>query len=385
MTERECYVGLDVHKDSITMAVAEAGREDPRVVATIPNTTLALLKQLRRLGALKSLRCCYEAGPTGYGIYRCLREAGVACEVIAPSLVPVKAGDRVKTDSRDARKLARSHRAGELTPIHVPDETTEAMRDLERARDDAKKAEKAVRNQLGKFLLRYDRKYEGKTPWTKTHLDWIRQQSFEHEAQNRVLQDYLRAAEDASERVARVTADIEELVESWSWAPMVKALQALRGVRLLTAVILVAELGDLRRFGTAGELMSFLGLVPSENSTGNRKRRGGITRTGNSHARWVLVEAAWSYRFAPRMSREIRRRNQGVSEEVQRIAWKAQRRLNGRYRRLLGRGKQVQRVITAVARELAGFVWAIGQQPKLVADLQATRVHSRKRAAGSDS
>ncbi len=282
--------------------------------------------------------------------------------------MPIKAGDKVKTDRRDACKLARSHRAGELTPIHVPDEVTEAMRDLERARDDAKRAEKAVRNQLGKFLLRHDRKYDGKTPWTQTHRDWIRRQTFEHEAQNRVLQDYLHAVEEAGERVARLTKDIEELVESWSSAALVKALQALRGVRLITAAILVAELGDLRRFRSAPEFMSFLGLVPSENSTGKSRRQGRITRTGNSHARWVLVEAAWSYRFPPRMSTEIRKRNEGVSQEVKSIAWKAQRRLHGRYRRLLGRGKQVQRTITAVARELAGFVWAIGQQPKLLAE-----------------
>ena len=368
MSEKIFYVGLDVHKDTITVAVAEEGRGETWVVATIPNTTFSLLKVLRKLGAWENLRCCYEAGPTGYGIYRFLKEAGIACEVIAPSLVPVKAGDKVKTDRRDARKLARSHRAGELTPIHVPEEVTEAMRDLERARDDAKKAEKRVRNQLGKFLLRQGRKYDGKTPWTQKHLDWIRRQSFEHEAQNRVLQDYLRAVEEAGERVVRLTKDIEELVESWSLAPLVKALQALRGVRLITAVILAAELGDLRRFKSAPELMGYLGLVPSENTTGKRRRQGAITRTGNSHARWILVEAAWSYRFPPRMSAEIRRRNKPVSDEVKTIAWKAQRRLNGRYRRLQGRGKQLQRTITAVARELAGFVWAIGQQPKLLAE-----------------
>ena len=199
-----------------------------------------------------------------------------------------------------------------------------------------------------------------------THLEWIRKQKFEHEAQNRVLIVYLRAVEVARDRVAQLTKDLEELVPSWSLAPIVMALQSLRGVRLITAVILASELGDLRRFKTARQLMSFLGLVPSENSTGGSRRQGRITRTGNTHARWVLVESAWNYRFRPSMSAAIRKRNQGVSEEVKRISWKAQHRLHSRYCRLLGRGKSPQRTVTAVARELAGFIWAIGQQQQLL-------------------
>jgi transposase len=361
------YVGLDVHKATIAIAVAEGQGGEPQILSTIPNELSILLKHLGRMGPPESLHCCYEAGPTGYGLYRELKAQGISCDVVAPSLVPVQAGNRVKTDRRDAAKLARFLRSGDLTPIYVPDALSEAMRDLERSRDDAKKAERVARNQLGKFLLRQGRKYPGKTTWTMKHLEWIRAQSFEHEAQRRVLTDYLHAVEEASKRVERLTKDIADLVEGWSLAPLVKGLQALRGVSLMTAVILLAELGDLSRFKSARQLMAYLGLVPSERSSGESQRRGRITRTGNIHARWVLVEAAWAYRFKPQMSYEIRRRNEGVSKEVQSIAWNAQHRLHNRYRKLLARGKSLQRTVVAVARELSGFVWAISREKQVVA------------------
>ncbi len=358
------FVGLDVHADSIAIAVAEPGRGEPAIVATIPNDTALLLKRLRRLGRV---RCCYEAGPTGFGLHRDLKAAGFENIVVAPSLVPVKAGDRVKTDRRDAVKLARFLRSGDLTEVHVPDVATEAIRDLERARDDAKKAERVARHQLAKFLLRHGRRYPAKTAWTERHLTWIRGQMFEHEAQQRVLEDYLRTVEDLRDRVARLTASIIELVETWSLGPLVKALQSLRGVNVITATVLAAELGDLARFQTAPELMGYLGLVPSEHSSGDSRQRGRLTRTGNGHARRVLVEAAWAYRFRAAKSPAIRKRSEGIDEEVKRIAWRAQERLCAKYRKLLARGKNKNKAVAAVARELAGFVWAIARQPRLLA------------------
>jgi transposase len=362
------FVGLDVHKESIAIAVADGDGSAPENVATIPNDTTLLLKRLKKLGAGASLKCCYEAGPTGFVLQRALAAAGVECAVIAPSLVPQRAGDRVKTDRRDAVKLARFLRSGDLTEVHVPEAATEAMRDLERCRDGAKRAERTARHQLSKFLLRQGRRYEGKIAWTDKHLDWIRTQVFDHEAHNRVLVDCVQAVENATARVQQLTKDVVELVESWSLRPLVKALQALRGVQIISAVVLAAELGDFARFASAPALMGYLGLVPSEHSSGETKKRGRITRTGNSHVRRILVESAWSYRHRPRMSSAIRKRNEGVAPGVQAIAWKAQNRLNGRYNKLLGRGKNKQQTVTAIARELAGFVWSIARQSQLLAN-----------------
>lgn len=360
------FVGLDVHKDTIAIAVADSDGSRPELLATVPHDIAGLIRRLKKLGPASSLRVCYEAGPTGFGLCRALRKAGIACVVIAPSLVPVQAGDRVKTDARDAMRLARFLRSGDLTEVHIPEPATEAMRDVERARDDAKKAERVCRHQLSKFMLRQDRRYEGKT-WSVKHLTWARQQVFEHEAHNRVLVDYVTAVEAATERVARLTKDIGELVTSWSLAPLVTALQALRGVKLITAVVIAAEIGDTKRFSTAPELMGYIGLVPSEHSSGDSKRRGRITRTGNRHVRRVLVEAAWSYRFQPKLSPAIKARNELVSPEVQAIAMKAQHRLCGRYRKFMARGKNKQQTVVAIARELAGFIWNIGRQEKLLA------------------
>jgi transposase len=357
------FIGLDVHKDSITIAVAEsAGCAE--VVATIPNDMALVLKRLKKLAEGWTTHFCYEAGPTGFGLCRALREAGLNCQVVAPSLVPQLTGNRIKTDRRDAVKLARFLRSGDLTEVQVPDAATEAMRDLERARDDAKNAERAARHQLTKFLLRHDRKYPGKTSWTGMHLDWIRKQQFEHEAQNRVLVDYLQSVEQATQRVAQLTKSIAELVEQWSLKPLVEALMGLRGVQLISAVVLTAEIGDFQRFATARAFMAYLGLVPSEHSSGESRRQGRITKSGNGHARRILVEAAWSYRFRPAMSREIRLRNEGLSPAIRATTWKAQQRLNGRYKKLLARGKTKQQVVTALARELAGFVWCIARQPE---------------------
>lgn len=360
------YVGLDVHKDSIVIAVAREGREAAETWKTIPYDGVRLRKALKMLVQRGGeLRVCYEAGPTGFGLCRGLREAGIDCIVVAPSLVPGKTGDRVKTDRRDARKLAHFLRSGDLTAVYVPDEAVEAIRDLERARDDAKCAERVARHQLSKFLLRHDRHWQG-TTWTVKHRDWIRTQKFAYPAQQRVLEDYLKTVEDLAERVERLTAQVGELVEETVLAPLVNALQAFRGISTVSAVTIAAEVGDLRRFATAGQFMSYVGLIPSEDSTGKRRRQGPITRCGNAHLRRILVEAAWHYRHVPVMSRELRRRNQGVATGVRRIAWEAQKRLNKRFYHLVYAGKSTQKAVVAVARELAGFIWAVGQEETLV-------------------
>lgn len=360
------YGGLDVHKDSIVIGVAREGREAAKAWKTIPYDVVRLRKALKMLVKDgETLKVCYEAGPTGFGLCRRLREAGIDCIVVAPSLVPGKPGDRVKTDRRDAMRLAHFLRSGDLTEVYVPEEAVEAIRDLERARDDAKKAERAARHQLSKFLLRHDRRYEG-TAWTVRHRDWVRTQKFAYPAQQRVLEDYLKTVEDLAERVTRLTQAMEELVQETALAPMVKALQSFRGISTVSAVTIAAEVGDLRRFPTPGQFMSYVGLVPSEDSSGKRRRQGPITRCGNGFVRRILVETAWHYRHVPTMSKELRRRNQGVAEGVRRIAWKAQQRLHKRMYRLIHAGKSAQKATTAVARELAGFVWAVGQEPSLL-------------------
>lgn len=362
------YIGLDVHKDTIVIAIADEGRSAALVWKTIPYDEVRLLKALQLLRKSGSmLKVCYEAGPTGYGIHRRLTEAGVDCQVVAPSLIPTQVGNRVKTDRRDAKRLAQFHRSGDLTPIYVPDEAVEALRDLERAREDAKRSETTARHQLSKFLLRHSRRFTDGRNWTCRHLAWVRGQQFAHESQKRVLCDYIKAMEDAGERVKQLEQDIDELVWTTAVAPLVKALMALRGVSLITATTVAAEIGDMKRFATAGQFMAFLGLVPSEHSSGATQRRGGITRTGNSRVRRLLVEAEWNYRFLPNMSPAIRRRNEPVAEGVRLIAWRAQHRLHRRLVRLKARGKEHKKAVTAVARELAGFIWAIGQEKQLLA------------------
>jgi len=250
--------------------------------------------------------------------------------------------------------------------VYVPDEAVEAIRDLERARDDAKRAERVARHQLSKFLLRHDRRWEGGTTWTQKHRDWIRAQRFAYPAQQRVLEDYLKTVEDLAERVERLTAQMAELVQETTLSPLVHALQAFRGISVVSAVTIAAEVGDLRRFATASQFMSYVGLVPSENSTGKRRRQGPITRCGNGHLRRIIVEAAWHYRHLPLMSKELRRRNQGLAKGVRQIAWQTQKRLNKRLYHLLHAGKSVQKAMTALARELAGFIWAVGQEETLL-------------------
>lgn len=353
------YVGLDESKDTIEVAVAEGGsRGEVREHGSIPNTPMALRKLVRKLGRPRDLYFAYEAGPTGYGTYRELRALGSNCVVVAPSRTPRRSGDRIKNDRRDAVNLARLHRAGELTPVWVPDEATEAMRDLTRAREDAKYAQTRARQRLNAFLLRHARHYPGRSRWTAAHLSWIRRQGFEQAGQQVCLDEYLEAVQEAGRRVERLESQIRELLPLWDKAPVVKALMAHRGVSLVVAATTVAELGDLPRFSRARDLMGFVGLVPSLNATGLKHRTGAITKTGNAHVRRCLVEAAWAYRHPPRRSVELQRRLEGQPDEVQQIAWKAQLRLCGRYRRMRARGKQHNKVVVAIARELIGFLWA---------------------------
>ena len=362
--DSEVYVGLDTSKLKISVAVAAAGRDgEVRFFGDIASTPEAVERLVRKLAQrYRRLFFAYEAGPTGYGLQRQIVALGHDCAVVAPSLIPKRPGERIKTNRRDALSLARLHRAGELTPVWVPDPGHEAMRELVRAREAAMEDLRAKRQHLQSFLLRHGRIFTGRGAWTKAHTRWLCELCFEHPAQHIVLAEYRQAILDAEARLERLTGQVAELVPSWSMAPLVTAYQAMRGVAFLTAVTFAAEIGDVRRFDSPRQLMAYLGLVPSESSTGEKVRRGGITKAGNSRARRVLIEGAWTYRFPARMGRALQERQNGLPKAVCDIAWKAQLRLCGRYRKLAARGKRQGVVTAAIAREMAAFLWAIGRE-----------------------
>ncbi len=356
------HVGLDDHKDNICVAVADADGSEARLYGQIDHTPEQVDKLLKKLGAGgHELVCWYEAGACGYGLYRQIVAAGHRCHVVAPSLTPRRAGDRIKTDSRDSMALARLGRAGELIPVWVPDEAHEAMRDLTRLREDATKALRQARQQLGSFLLRHGCRYApGKKRWGKQFSLWLDSLRFDNAVQEVVFTEYVQAEASAASRVARIEKQMDEALEQWSLRPVVQALRALRGVDTIAAMTLIAELGDLRRFSSPRQLMTYLGLIPSEHTSSNKTRRGGITKTGNGHARRILIESAWCYRHRAYMTEHLKRKAKDAPQEAQDIAWKGQKRLCKRYQTLLAKGKLKVQVCAAIARELSGFVWAIG-------------------------
>jgi transposase len=362
-SSKTLFVGLDVHKDTIAVAYAVEDRGAEVVsLGTIGTRQYDIDKLLRRLEAKgATLMFAYEAGPCGYWLYRYLTRRGLTCAVVAPSLIPRKAGDRVKTDRRDAVTLARLLRSGDLSSIYVPTVDDEAIRDLSRARDDAVRDLKRSKVRLKAFLLRQDIRYEGRANWTAAHLRWLAHVVCPTPAQQIVFQEYVHTVTEQSERLRRLAAELQAAAQSWRLFPVVTAVQALRGIEFTGAITLIAEVGDLTRFDTPKKLMSYLGLTPSEYSSGEHRHQGGITKAGNGHARRALVEGAWAYRYPAKVSRHLQLRLEHVPTEVRAIAWKAQVRLCKRYRVLSARGKHVNRVVVAIAREMAAFAWAIAR------------------------
>ncbi|MEB2494308.1 IS110 family transposase [Peribacillus frigoritolerans] len=361
MKDVQKFVGLDVSKDSIAVAIADSGRGEPRFHGTIQNKPEDIRKLMKKLGKPESLLVCYEAGSSGYGIYRFLLSMDIDCMVVAPSLIPKRSGDRVKTDKRDSIRLAQLLRAGELTSVWVPDEDHEALRDLIRARHDAREDLQSSRQRLVHFLLRHGiRPPQGVRNWSVKHREWLKRLTFERASQRIVFQEYLHAINEVVDRMKRIEAQIHEEALQSEHAPVIQALQTLRGVAEVTAVTLVAEIGQFSRFSNPRQLMSYAGLVPKEYSSGSSRWQGSITKTGNSQIRRSIVEVCWSYRHRPSLKGELLKRQEGQDPEAKRIAWKAQHRLHMKYHRISAKGKGGKVAVVAVARELLGFIWAIG-------------------------
>jgi len=358
------YVGLDVSKEKIAVAIADEGREPARYHSAIAHTPDAVGRLMRKLQSKEvTLEVCYEAGPTGYDLYHWLTKMGISCTVIAPSRIPQRPGDAVKTDRRDAERLAQLHRAGELTAIHVPTPEIEALRDLIRAREAARGELHRTRQRIIHFLLRHQiHTPEGmKRRWTKRYRQWLSTLTFEFAAQERVFAEHLQELREVEERIKRFEAAMREEAEICTYAPVIQALQGLRGIALLTAMTLVVEIGNFERFRSPAQLMSYLGLVPREYSSGASTKRGRLTKTGNSAVRRTLVESAWSYRHRPAVKGELEKRLEGQCAHVQETSWKAQERLHRKYLKMVKRGKHRNVAMAAVGRELVGFIWSIAR------------------------
>lgn len=375
MNTHSTYVGMDVHKESIQVAVILPRHSQVSEEWSMRHDAKAagrLCRKLEKLSGRSRIVSCYEAGPCGYGFQRELEAAGIRCMVVAPSLIPIKPGDHIKTDRRDARKLAGLLRAEELTEVHPPTREQEALRDLCRAREDAKGDLLRARHRLSKMLLRHSVRYElGKQHWTQAHHRWLETLRFDDDLQQVVLDDYLRAIKEIGERITRLTGKIEQAATSEPYAPAVARLRCFRGIDTVAALTLVAELHEFSRFQSPRELMAYLGIVPSEHSSGARKHRGSITKTGNSHARRMLVEIAWHYRHQPAEGAKLRARRQGQPSWVIAVADRAQRRLHGKYWRMLARNKAPNIATVAVARELVGFLWSVLHPAAVIENVNA--------------
>jgi transposase len=358
------FIGMEVHKDTIAVAsVAQDHGAEVLYLGSIGTRQCDIDQLIRKMQSkAKHLIFIYEAGPCGYWLSRYLMKKGHDCWVVAPSLIPKKPGDRIKTDRRDAVHLARLARSGDLTAVYVPKVEDEAIRDLTRAREAAIGDLKDAKLRIKAFLLRHDIRYVGRANWGPAHLRWLSEVVCPTAAQQIVFQEYVRAVSEHHDRLQRLEQELHEQVSAWRLSPVVEALQALRGVQFTVAVTLVAEMGDLTRFDSPRELMKFLGLIPSEHSSGEQRRQGSITKAGNTHARRVLVEGAWAYRYPAKVSRHLQLRLEKQPKVIQDISWKAQVRLCKRYRRLVARGKHAKVVTVAIARELTGFMWAIAQE-----------------------
>lgn len=353
------YIGLDVSKEKISVAIADEGREAARFHSHIPHKIESIKRVMRQLGKPEELEVCYEAGPTGYVLYHWLTAMGISCTVVAPSLIPGRAGDQVKTDKRDALRLAQLFRAGELTAVHIPTPEQEALRDFVRSREDAKEDLRRDRQRVLSLLLRRQIAPPSGRRWTRDYRIWLNALKWERESDQLMFQEYLQAIYESEGRLSRIEQNIIKLVEKGALGSLIQALQVLKGLKLISALSLVAEIGCFQRFKHPAMLMAYLGLVPREHSTGLSTRRGGITKTGNRYARTVLIESSWSYRYKPAIGRDLRKRQEGQPPELLEISWRAQCRLSSKYKNLVRRGKSTNVAVTAVAREFIGFIWEI--------------------------
>ncbi|MCK5676073.1 MAG: IS110 family transposase [Verrucomicrobia bacterium] len=362
---KKVYIGIDAHKETNSMASAFAGREKPETIGKYSADLDRFIAGLRKFQKKQDLKkdeisLCYEAGPTGFVLARRLIKLGYDCIVVAPSLIPQKSGDKVKTDRRDARKLAGLLRAGELTAVHIPDVADEVIRDVCRGRTDAVSELMRCKKQLLSFLLRNGYRYSGTARWTQAHMRYLRELVLPHPAQKLILEEYIQRIDTTLLQIARIEDQMDLLLTTWSRRPFVEALMGFRGFQRTAAMVLISEIGDFKRFDHPKKLMAYLGLVPTEDSSGGKRRQGGITKCGNSHARWMLVECAGHYRMPPKISKALSKRQEGLSREIRAVSWHAQNRLNKRWFKLTMRGVHFNKIRVSIARELSSYLWDLG-------------------------